>query len=118
MNGGIIMTIKNVTVKEPGSAITHGIGSIAALAAAAPLIMKAAKEAQPIHIASMAVFIFSMFILYTASTVYHTFDISPAVNKILKKIDHMSIYLLIAGSYTPVCLIVLNGILPKFIISL
>lgn len=103
------MTIKNVTVKEPGSAITHGIGSMMALLSATPLLYKAATGPDTIHIVSLAIFIISMFILYTASTVYHTFDVNPKVNKLLKKIDHMSIYLLIAGTYTPICLIVLNG---------
>ena len=46
--------------------------------------------------------------LYGASTIYHTLDISPNVNRILKKIDHMMIFILIAGTYTPVCLIVLG----------
>ena len=50
-----------------------------------------------------------MILLYAASTVYHTFDISEHVNKILRKIDHMMIFILIAGTYTPVCLIVLGN---------
>lgn len=103
------MTIKKLTVKDPGSAITHGIGSMMALLAATPLLIKAAREPDVIHLVSLSIFIFSMFLLYTASTVYHTFDINPNVNKILKKFDHMSIYVLIAGTYTPICLIVLSG---------
>lgn len=103
------MTVKNVKVKDPGSAITHGIGSLMALLAAVPLLAKASLEPDLVHVLSLGVFIFSMFLLYTASTVYHTFDVNPKVNKLLKKFDHMSIYLLIAGSYTPICLIVLNG---------
>ena len=47
--------------------------------------------------------------LYAASTTYHTFDISEKVNTVLKKIDHMMISVLIAGSYTPVCLLVIGG---------
>jgi hemolysin III len=101
--------MKRLAIKEPGSAITHGIGSMMALFCAAPLLIKAAAKPDYIHIISLGIFIFSMFLLYTASTVYHTFDISPVVNTILKKIDHMSIYILIAGTYTPICLVVLNG---------
>ena len=48
-----------------------------------------------------------MICLYAASTTYHTFDISESVNKVLRKIDHAMIFVLIAGSYTPICLIVL-----------
>ena len=54
------------------------------------------------------IFMASMIILYAASTIYHTFDISEKVNLVLKRIDHMSICILIAGSYTPVCLTVLR----------
>ena len=50
----------------------------------------------------------SMVLLYAASTCYHTFDLSPHANKILKKTDHMMISILIAGTYTPVCLIALK----------
>ena len=49
-----------------------------------------------------------MILLYAASTIYHTFNISEHVNKILRKIDHMMIFILIAGTYTPVCLIILG----------
>lgn len=49
-----------------------------------------------------------MILLYAASTIYHTLDISPKVNKLLRKLDHMMIFILIAGTYTPVCLIVLG----------
>ena len=50
-----------------------------------------------------------MILLYTASTLYHSLDISEKVNKRLKKFDHMMISVLIAGSYTPICLITLKG---------
>lgn len=93
-------------LKDPGSAITHFLGMAGALIAAAPLLF---KSKDGLHILSMTIFICSMFLLYSASTTYHTFDISESVNTILKKIDHMMIFILIAGSYTPVCLIVLHG---------
>lgn len=93
-------------LKDPGSAITHFLGMVGAVAVAAPLLIKAKDHT---HIIAMAVFICSMFLLYSASTTYHTFNISESVNTVLKKIDHMMIFILIAGSYTPVCLIVLHG---------
>ena len=77
--------------------------------AAVPLLHKAAEEADSRHLAALAVFIISMILLYAASTTYHTFNISEHVNKILRKIDHMMIFILIAGTYTPVCLIVLGN---------
>ena len=100
-------TIKN-HVKDPGSAITHFIGMLMAIFAAVPLLIKAAHEPDRIYVISLAVYAASLILLYAASTTYHTFDISKKVNTILKKIDHMMISVLIAGSYTPICLLVLD----------
>lgn len=96
-------------IKEPGSAITHFIGMLMAIFAAVPLLIKAANEPGRIYIISLTIYAASLILLYAASTTYHTFDISEKVNTVLKKIDHMMISILIAGSYTPVCLIVLKG---------
>ena len=100
-------TIKN-HVKDPGSAITHFIGMLMAIFAAVPLLIKAAHEPDRIYVISLEVYAASLILLYAASTTYHTFDISKKVNTILKKIDHMMIGVLIAGSYTPICLLVLD----------
>ena len=88
-------------IKDPGSAITHFIGMLMAIFAAVPLIIKAAHEPGRIYLISI--------IIYAASTTYHTFNRSEKINTILKKIDHMMISVLIAGSYTPICLLVLGG---------
>ena len=96
-------------IKEPGSAITHFIGMLMAIFAAVPLLIKAAHEPSRIYVISLAVYSVSMILLYAASTTYHTFDISVKINTILKKWDHMMISVLIAGSYTPICLLVLKG---------
>ena len=95
-------------IKDPGSAITHFIGMVAAMLAAAPLLVKAYRDDSRLTVISLAVFITSMILLYAASTLYHTLDISPKVNRALKKIDHMMIFILIAGTYTPVCMVVLG----------
>ena len=96
-------------VKDPGSAITHFIGMLMAVFAAVPLIIKATHEPSPIYVVSIAIYAASLILLYAASTTYHTFDRSEKVYTILKKIDHMMISVLIAGSYTPICLLVLGG---------
>ena len=96
-------------VKDPGSAITHFIGMLMAVFAAVPLIIKATHEPSPIYVVSIAIYAASLILLYAASTTYHTFDRSEKGNTILKKIDHMMISVLIAGSYTPICLLVLGG---------
>ena len=95
-------------MKDPGSAITHLIAMVSAAIAAVPLLIKAAKTPGYLHLAALAVFILSMICLYGASTLYHTLNISPVINKRLRKLDHMMIFVLIAGTYTPVCLIVLG----------
>lgn len=96
-------------VKDPGSAITHFIGMLMAIFAAVPLLIKATHEPGRIYIISIAVYAVSLILLYAASTTYHTFNRSEKINTVLKKIDHMMIFILIAGSYTPICLLVLKG---------
>ena len=95
-------------VKDPGSALTHFIGMIMAAIAALPLLAVAAKHDSYHAVAAFAIFAGSMILLYAASTIYHTFNISEKMNKILRKADHMMIFILIAGTYTPVCMLVLG----------
>ena len=83
-------------VKDPGSALTHFIAMILAIIAAIPLLSKAGHDSGHMHISALAIFILSMIGLYAASTIYHTLDISPKINKLLRKIDHMMIFILIA----------------------
>ncbi|MCI9339424.1 MAG: hemolysin III family protein [Dorea sp.] len=96
-------------IKDPGSAITHFIGMLMAIFAAVPLLIKAAHEPSRIYVVSIAVYAASLILLYAASTTYHTFNRSEKINTLLKKVDHMMISVLIAGSYTPICLLVLGG---------
>lgn len=97
----------NIKVKDPGSAITHFIGMMMAIFASTPLLIKAARQPDKIHMIALGIFIASMILLYAASTLYHTLDLSEKANKMLKKIDHMMIFVLIAGTYTPICIIAL-----------
>ena len=102
--------ISKLNLKDPWSAITHGIAMLLAIAGTVPLLLRAASgENAPLHIAALAVFILTMILLYTASTVYHSVDSTATVNRRLRKMDHMMIFVLIAGSYTPICLIALKG---------
>lgn len=96
-------------LKDPGSSITHFIGMLMALFSAMPLLIRASTNPDNIHIISLAVFIISMILLYGASATYHALDLSEQTNRILRKLDHMMIFVLIAGTYTPVCVIVLGG---------
>ncbi len=96
-------------LKDPISAITHGIAMLLAMAGAVPLLLKAAREPGAIHVVALAVFILTMILLYFSSMMYHSVDSTEKVNRRLRKMDHMMISVMIAGSYTPVCLIVLHG---------
>lgn len=98
-----------ITIREPGSAITHFIGMMMAIVAAAPLLVKAALDADMTALVAMTVFIGSMVALYGASAVYHSVTVKENILKVFRKLDHMMIFVLIAGSYTPVCLVVLGG---------
>lgn len=109
---------KNLHIKEPGSAITHFIGMLMAIFASVPLLIRAAAQPQKIYIIAMSIYAASLILLYAASTTYHTFDISEKTNTVLKKIDHMMISVLIAGSYTPVCLLVLKGRIGIILLSI
>ena len=96
-------------VKDPGSAATHFIGFVAAVLMTPVLLVHASNSgADFMTMIGMSVFMLSMILLYGASTSYHSFDISEKANLRLKRMDHMMIFVLIAGSYTPVCLTVLR----------
>lgn len=105
-------------IKDPGSALTHFVAMIGAAAASVPLLIKAAGEPDTVHFTALLIFIVSMILLYAASTVYHTLDISEKANQLLRKLDHMMIFILIAGTYTPVCLIVLGNTSGYFLLAL
>ncbi|MCR5753370.1 MAG: hemolysin III family protein [Acetatifactor sp.] len=96
-----------ITIREPGSAITHFIAMELTMIAAFPLLMKAAGQGV-IYTVSMLIFVMSMILLYGASTTYHSINFSEKVIRVFRKIDHAMIYVLIAGSYTPVCLLILD----------
>ena len=89
---------------RPWSAITHGAGAVLALAGTVLLLVRAAGMGRWLHFSLFAVYGLSMICLYTASTLYHCLNISVSGRIALRKYDHCSIYLLIAGSYTPICL--------------
>ena len=98
-----------ITIREPGSAITHFIAMMMAVFATVPLLLKAGLTSGTKEFTAMAIFMLSMILLYGASTLYHSVNLSGKALCVFRKLDHMMIFVLIAGSYTPVCLIVLGG---------
>lgn len=94
---------------RPWSAITHGAGAVLALVGTVLLLVHCALlGADGWHTISFLIYGLSMVGLYTASTLYHCLDTSVKGRIALRKYDHTSIYFLIAGTYTPVCLVVLR----------
>tara|TARA_B100000315_G_scaffold259396_1_gene315270 strand:- start:6398 stop:7051 length:654 start_codon:yes stop_codon:yes gene_type:complete len=96
-------------LKEPINGLTHCIGAILAVVALILLIYESVNPFKPWHVVTFSVFGTGMFLLYTASTLYHWLPVQPKVEKMLQKLDHCMIFVLIASTYTPVCLIPLRG---------
>lgn len=98
-----------ISIREPGSALTHFIAMLMAAVAAVPLMFKVSGSSSHTEVIAMAVFMLSMILLYGASTLYHSLNVKEHLLTVFRKLDHMMIFVLIAGSYTPVCLVVLGG---------
>lgn len=94
--------------KDPLSALSHFIGFLCSIVLSPVLLIHLSnKGASHIEMISLGIFMLSMILLYGASASYHSFNISEKANRVLKKLDHMSIFILIAGSYTPLCVMTL-----------
>lgn len=96
-------------IKDPVSGFSHLFGAVLSLAGLVLLVYYSAVNATPWHVVSFSIFGGSLILLYTMSTLYHLLTVSEKGNTILRKIDHMMIFVLIAGTYTPMCLIPLRG---------
>lgn len=94
--------------EELANSLTHGLGVGLSLGGLALLVTRAARFGDAWQVVSASVFGATLVLLYTASTLYHSFR-SPEAKRILRKLDHSSIYLLIAGTYTPFMLVNLRG---------
>ena len=94
---------------RPWSAITHGAGALLALVGTVLLLLRAAALQSSVwHWVAFSIYGVTMVGLYTASTLYHCLNTGVAGRMALRKYDHASIYCLIAGTYTPICLIPLR----------
>lgn len=94
--------------EEVANRITHGLGALLALVGLITLITASVSTEDPWRIVSCAVFGFTLFLFYTTSTIYHTVE-NPMVKYVFRILDHVTIYLLIAGTYTPFTLVTLRG---------
>lgn len=95
-------------IREPVNGITHGIGAILALVGMILLLYNAFARQSVSHIVAFSIFGGSMVLLYTASALYHSLPVKKKTLALFQKLDHSMIYALIAGTYTPICLLVLD----------
>lgn len=91
------------------SALTHGLGAVLAVLGTVLLLIRAVRIGTVWNVAAFAVYGATLIGLYTASTLYHSVNTSVRGRMALRKFDHVSIYFLIAGTYTPICVIALRG---------
>jgi len=96
-------------LKDPISGLTHSIGAVLSVVGLSLLLSEAINPLRPWHLITYFVFGFGMTLLYTASTLYHWLPLNPAGTRCLRKLDHMMIFVMIAATYTPICLIPLRG---------
>jgi hemolysin III len=95
--------------RDPISGVTHFIGFLLSIAAFVLLIIHAAIQGTHWHIVAYAIYGASLILLYGASSMYHLLTLSPYGITVLRRIDHTMIFVLIAGTYTPICLLPLRG---------
>ena len=94
--------------EEIANSITHGIGAALSIAALVILVVSASRSGDTLRVASLSIYGASLILLYLSSTLYHGFS-NERIKQFFKIMDHSSIYLLIAGSYTPIVLISMRG---------
>jgi len=97
-------------LEETFNSITHGIGALTSIAGLVLLIVFSSIYGSTSHIISCTIFGVTLVLLYTASTLYHSFQ-KPNIKHFFKILDHSCIYVLIAGTYTPFMLVTLRGVL-------
>ena len=111
-SGGILVqrirTIKK-RLREPVNGLTHAAGGVLALVGLFVLVASAASAGRMDQIVAFGIFGISLVALYIASSLYHLLPLSPAGVARLRKLDHVAIFVLIAGTYTPFCLLALDG---------
>jgi hemolysin III len=96
-------------LKDPMSGLTHCIGALMSMVGLVMLIIKAMSPFKIWHLTTYCIFGTGMILLYTASTLYHWLPLGKIGSARLRKFDHMMIFVLIAATYTPFCLVPLRG---------
>ena len=94
--------------EEIANSVTHGVGAVLAIAALAILVTMAALQGDVWRVVSLAIYGATLVILYLVSTMYHAFR-GPRIKRLFRTLDHSAVFLLIAGTYTPITLVHLRG---------
>ncbi len=102
------LTARYTPAEEIANSVIHGIGVVLAIVALAVLVGFSSAYGSAIHVIGVSVFGATLILMYAASTLYHSIT-HPRAKEILRALDHSAIYLLIAGTYTPFCLVNLQG---------
>jgi hemolysin III len=100
----------NSHFKDPVSSLTHLFGALLAAVGLVLLVLQSIEAGDDLRFLAVAVFGVSMVLLYLSSGIYHMLDLGERGNMVLRKLDHAMIYVLIAGTYTPFCLLAMDGI--------
>jgi hemolysin III len=109
----------NTYIREPINGLTHLAGAILSFVALIAMVIKASMTtASPLSITAVIIFGISMILLYAASATYHMVIAKEKVISFLRRLDHSMIFILIAGTYTPFCLISLKGVTGWLLFSL
>ena len=95
-------------MREPVNGLTHFGGAIAATVGLIMMLFFA-RNAAPIKYISVLIYGITLILLFSASSIYHSVKAAPETLNLLRKLDHSAIFLLIAGTYTPICINVLTG---------
>jgi hemolysin III len=93
--------------KEPFNSYSHMLGVLLSIVGLVALVVE--SRGDPWQVVGFSIYGASLILLYSASTIYHWLHLSPRGNDFLRRLDHVAIFILIAGSYTPVCLVTLRG---------
>lgn len=101
--------VGRMRIKEPFAALSHALGIPLAIALLAVMVTLAARKATALHVVSFSIFGAGMVLVYTASTLYHWLPLPLRWERRFRKLDQSAVYLMIAGTYTPVCLLGLRG---------
>jgi hemolysin III len=96
-----------IRLKEPFCGLSHLVGAV--LSIIVLIVLLSLAQGRPWHRVSFAIYGASLIVLYTASTLYHSLPVGARHAERLRRFDHTAIFLLIAGTYAPVCLVPLRG---------